>query len=174
MKKVLLIIIAVFSSLSWVFGQESYSLRRVEMSIGIGGAPALTKNDIGHGLWSAAIELKYSPVKWVSVGIMGGLYDWRESNYLSSASKQAEDTRKPSIKANAIVSVYGNWYTGRIVKVYSGFGIGTKNKESESSIPVGLEFVPFGIAVGKTVYGFFDCCFGTMATPARLGVGFRF
>lgn len=174
MKKVLLVSITIISSLSWVFGQERNSHRRLEMSFGIGGSPALTENEIGHGIWSMSIELKYSPVKWVSFGISGGIYDWRKNNYYSSAWNEAEDTQKPIIMANAILSVYGNWYTGRILKVYSGFGMGTKNKENESSFPVGLEVVPFGIAFGKTIYGFCDCCFGTMATPARLGIGIRF
>lgn len=174
MKKTIFISVAILLSLLSAHGQDGQSLRKFDLSYGIGGPSALSRNDIGHGLWSMAVEIRYTPVKWVSIGVMGGIHDWRKQNMASSYWDPSDDARERVIKGNAMLLVYGNWYTGEKLKVYSGIGIGTKNKEIENNVPVGLEFVPVGLAFGKRFYGFLECCFGTMAFPGRLGIGYRF
>lgn len=174
MKRIVLSSIAIVVCLCSASGQDGHSFRKLEMSFGIGGAPALSSSDVGHGLWSMAVEIRYSPVKWLSVGVMGGMHDWSDVSYLMDAKDSPDGNAKPVVKTGAMLLVYGNWFTRESLKVYSGIGVGTKNKEIGNGIPVGLEFVPAGIAFGKRFYGFCECCFGTMAAPTRLGFGYRF
>ena len=73
-KVIVLFVIFVLAPVS-IFAQEKV-VKPIEVNISYGGPQAMLGWVGGaHTTFSAMLEVKYTPIKWVSIGLVGGLRD---------------------------------------------------------------------------------------------------
>ncbi len=148
----------------------------IEFNISYGGPQAMLGWVGGaHTTFSAMLEVKYTPIKWVSIGVVGGLRDKSRGDSLGLVEEGEPETGK-SYDANLMLNVYGNWLTRKHLRLYSGVGYGTMGGyvDSDYRPSHGFQFIPIGVSYGRTVYGFVELGMGWMYCPARGGIGIRF
>ena len=126
---------------------------------GGGGAflPISRTTDEPHGKLGYSIipEIRFSPNKWLSLGVTG-LYQ----------NKEDEETWDLGITA------YGYWFSGRSIRLYSG--IGYRMLPKIPSLEDGIQITPIGCALGKTLFGFVEIGAGSHYFPVRAGIGYPF
>lgn len=169
-------LIAGLMALSMSAKAQTIVERPFDVSISYGG-PQYMPGWIGGAetTFSAMTEFRYTPTKWVSIGLLGGL---RDSGRSASLGPLMEGEPEPETHYyfNLMLMVYGNWITTEKFKLYSGVGYGTKGGyvKSDGHPSHGFQFTPVGASYGKRVYGFAELGMGWMFCPARAGIGFRF
>ena len=170
MRKSILFILAILCSVVVAGAQEKRG--PFEVALGFGGpnrpiGAAATEPGVDPSYGTATLDLFYTPVKWVSVGVGVGIHDFiKKPNSL------------PGTSPNLMFYLRGNWYTGRKFRVYSLVGY--------PEIPLKklgdyygfswrtFQISPLGISYGGRVYGFAEIGTGYMYTPGRFGIGMRF
>ena len=134
---------------------------KFEVGISIGG-PDRMIGAVGIAKTSFSLmgDVKFTPVKWMSLGLTGGMHGRQNKKY----------------DYNLMFMVYGNWLTKEKFRLYSGVGYGVMagyvNGAGKPSH--GFQFTPVGVSYGKRFFGFAELGTGWMFFPARAGVGFRF
>ena len=148
----------------------------VEINVSYGG-PHGTIGMVGgaHTTFSAMLEVKYTPAKWISIGVVGGLHDHSRGASLPPL-QEGEPDPGTSYECNFMLNVYGNWLTRKHLRLYSGIGYGTIGGyvKGDGHPSHGFQLIPIGVSYGRTVYGFAELGMGWMYTPARAGIGIRF
>lgn len=150
--------------------------RPVEFNISYGGPQAMLGWVGGaHTTFSVMFEAKYTPIKWVSFGIVGGLHDHSRSASLGPV-EEGEPETGTSYESNLMLNIYGNWLTKKHLRLYSGISYGTMGGyvNGDGSKSHGFQFIPIGVSYGKAFYGFAELGMGWMYCPARAGIGIRF
>jgi hypothetical protein len=173
-KVIVLFAIFVLAPVS-IFAQDKVE-KPIEVNISYGGPQAMLGWVGGaHTTFSAMLEVKYTPIKWVSIGFVGGLRDKSRGADLGPVEEGELETGT-SYDANLMLNIYGNWLTRRHLRLYSCVGYGTMGGyvNSDYRPSHGFQFVPIGVSYGRTVYGFVELGMGWMYCPARAGVGIRF
>jgi len=117
--------------------------------------PRATDEDHGKLGFSAAAELRYTPVKWITFGASAGRYNIG-----------TDDADK---RIGFGFDVLLNWLNRNKFKMYSGVGY-----KFSDSIENGIQFIPIGAAYGGKVFGFAEIGSGGFFFPARCGIGVRF
>ena len=177
MKKIIVALMALSASLS-VAAQGN----NVEASLSVGGPAGMLGMTGGATSYvSGLAEVRYTPEKWLSLAVLGGIHDVHpgssEPTYSPEESKPGSES---GIVCNLMLMGYINWYTGQKFKVYSGVGYGTmagyvRSVAAGWTKPShGLQFVPVGVSFGSRVFGFAELGMGWAYFPARVGVGYRF
>lgn len=150
----------------------------IEVNISYGGPQAMLGAVGGaHTTFSAMLEVRYTPIKWVSIGLVGGLRDKsRGLDVDVGPVEEGETETGTSYDANLMLNVYVNWFTKRDLNLYSGIGYGTMGGyvDSDYRPSHGFQFIPIGVSYGRSVYGFAELGMGWMYCPARAGIGIRF
>ena len=83
--------------------------RPVEINISYGGPHAMLGMVGGaRTTFSAMLEVKYTPIKWVGIGIVGGLHDHSRGSDLGPL-EEGEVDPGTSYKGNLMLNIYGNW-----------------------------------------------------------------
>ncbi len=143
-----------------------------------GGGPQWMLGSVGGAktTYSLMAEIKYTPIKWISIGIIGGMHDSSPNNDSPIEKGEQRIDSKTSIDCNLMLMLYGNWYTGEKIRVYSGIGYGTMGGyvDSYNRPSHGFQFTPVGVSYGSRFYGFAELGMGWMYCPARAGIGFKF
>ena len=150
--------------------------RPAEINIGFGGPHAMLGMVGGaRTTFSAMLEVKYTPIKWVSIGIVGGIHDHSRGSDLGPL-EEGEVDPGTSYEGNLMLNIYGNWLTRKHLRLYSGIGYGTMGGYVNWNYRPshGFQFTPIGVSYGKAFYGFAELGMGWMYCPARAGIGFRF
>ena len=158
-----------------IFAQDKVE-KPVEVNISYGGPQAMLGWVGGaNTTFSAMLEVKYTPIKWVSIGVVGGL---RDNSRGASPGPLEEGEVDPgtSYEFNLMLNVYGNWLTRKHLRLYSGIGYGTMGGyvDADYRPSHGFQFIPIGVSYGRTFYGFAELGMGWMYCPARVGIGIRF
>jgi len=130
---------------------------------------------------------------WLQCGITIGCGHY--SNTLYSGLDGRVKKERNGYAVYIIPSVKMSYLNTNLVKLYAslGFGMGkyfgfdnlkggstytvdgvTYSDEYDDTLKVESQFIPFGIEVGKKIYGFGELCIGTMITGCRAGIGYRF
>lgn len=145
----------------------------VEINVSAGGPGYILGLKGGRkSTFSATSEIKYTPVKWLSVGLSLGLHDL--GNYVD-AEPAIEGEVERTYYFNTMLVFYGNWLTKKNLRMYSGIGYGTVNNRIDNGhIYHGFQITPVGISFGNKVFGFAELGMGWMFFPARAGIGVRF
>ena len=156
----------------------SLAQERHRFEIGIsGGGPGWMLGWVGgsESHFSLIGEIKYTPVKWVSIGLMGGIHDRLpgSDNYSPEESNPKAST---TYDCNLMLMLYGNWFTREKINIYSGVGYGTMGGyvDGDGHPSHGLQITPIGVSYGKRLFGFAELGTGWMFCPARAGIGYRF
>lgn len=173
-KVIVLFVIFVLAPVS-IFAQEKVE-KPIEVNISYGGPQAMLGWVGGaHTTFSAMLEVKYTPIKWVSIGLVGGLRDKSRGTYLGPVEEGELETGT-SYDTNLMLNIYGNWLTKKHLRLYSGIGYGTMGGyiDSDYRPSHGFQFIPIGLSYGRTFYGFAELGMGWMYCPARAGIGIRF
>ena len=125
----------------------------------------------------------YQLKKWFAIGVIADYYSTWQSNY---SMVDDELTKKDRWRVFSIVpTVRFNWLNSKVVGLYSSAGLGLGYRihtdidkevnityKSRSLILAG-EFIPFGITVGKTAFGFFEMGASNIGF-VKIGFGYRF
>ena len=175
MKKTI-ILLAILALTSFAVMAQEKVERPFEINLSYGGPQAMLGFVGGaHTTFSAMAEVKYTPNKWVSIGLVGGLHDKSRSSSLGPV-EEGEQVEGTSYDTNLMINVYGNWLTKKHLRLYSGVGYGTMGGyvNGDGSPSHGFQFTPVGVSFGKVLYGFAELGMGWMYCPARAGVGVRF
>lgn len=192
MRKIFVIIILCLLSAASAFAQDE-GMPRFEFSVS--GGPGMLShllNNGGQGKFSFVSEFKYTPIKWVSFGLMFGFHDELYAPYGMSGGTALET----KLGTNIMLSAYTNWYTNDWLRVYSGIFYGTacsdakydkKALESYDTAADPLpeasghlypthsyQIVPVGASFGRRLYGFAEFGNGRMFRNFRAGIGYRF
>ena len=173
-KVIVLFVIFVLAPVS-IFAQEKVE-KPIEVNISYGGPQAMLGWVGGaHTTFSAMLEVKDTPIKWVSIGLVGGLRDKSRGTDLGPVEEGELETGT-SYDANLMLNIYGNWLTKKHLRLYSGIGYGTMGGyiDSDYCPSHGFQFIPIGLSYGRTFYGFAELGMGWMFCPARAGIGIRF
>lgn len=158
------------------FVTKAQDLPRFEIGVS-GGGPGWMLGTVGgtFGSFSLIGEVKYTPTKWVSIGLAGGIHDRQpgSDNYLPGESNPMTST---TYDCNLMLTLYGNWFTSERVNIYSGVGFGTIGGyvDGDGHPSHGFQITPIGVSYGKRIFGFAELGTGWMFCPARAGIGFRF
>lgn len=126
--------------------------------------------------FSAMAEIKYTPNKWVSIGLLGGLHDSSRSTSLGPV-QEGEPEPKTTYHCNLMLMIYGNWFSKNNLRLYSSVGYGTMGGgyvKGDGHPAHGFQFTPIGVSYGNRVFGFAELGIGWMFFPARTGIGVRF
>ena len=150
----------------------------IEISLSAGGPQGMLGFVGGpETTFSLVTEIKYTPIKWVSVGLAGGVHDSSRSSSLGPLP-EGEPEPETHYPFNMMLMLYGNWFTHNNLKLYSGIGFGTVNGyysvKSDGHPAHGYQFTPIGISYGGSIYGFAELGMGWMFSLARAGIGIRF
>lgn len=155
---------------------QAQELRRFEIGIS-GGGPGWMLGSVGGAESSFSLigEVKYTPVKWISLALMGGVHDRRPgADYYSP--EEHNPKASTTYDLNLMLMLYGNWFTRERINLYSGIGYGTLGDyvDGDGRPSHGFQITPIGISYGKRLFGFAELGTGWMFCPARAGIGFRF
>ena len=144
-KVIVLFVIFVLAPVS-IFAQEKVE-KPIEVNISYGGPQAMLGWVGGaHTTFSAMLEVKYTPIKWVSIGLVGGLRDKSRGADLGPVEEGELETGT-SYDANLMLNIYGNWLTKKHLRLYSGIGYGTMGGYTDSDYRPshGFQFIPIGL-----------------------------
>ena len=177
MKRILAIITLLALTPVVMTAQEKVE-KPFEINLSYGGPQAMLGFVGGaHTTFSAMAEVKYTPNKWFSIGLTGGLRDkGRGHDRDLGPIEEVEPETGTSYDTNLTLNIYGNWLTKKYFRLYSGIGYGTMGGyvNGDGSPSHGFQFIPVGISFGKIFYGFAELGMGWMYCPARAGLGVRF
>ena len=172
------IAIAVLLALvSTVLSAQTQHKHEFEVNLSAGGPGWMLGAVGGAGTtFSLMGEVKYTPIKWVSIGLVGGIHNRKTGDNFKPVDGVTEEQEPDSYDCNLMLMVYGNWLTREKVRLYSGIGYGTMGGyvDSDGRPSHGLQITPIGVAYGKRLFGFAELGTGWMFCPARAGIGFRF
>ena len=172
---ILSLITGIFSASINLMAQDIVD-KPFEINISAGGPQYMMGFDGGaRTTFSAMAEIKYTPNKWISIGLLGGLHDSSRSASLGPV-QEGEPEPKTSYPCNLMQMVYGNWLTKNYLRLYSGVGYGTMGGyvKGDGHPSHGFQFTPVGVSYGNRVFGFSELGMGWMFCPARAGIGVRF
>lgn len=162
MKRTLITLICICFVSTSLFAQRRASGLEVNIS---GGGPDIMFGAVGISAahYSMIGEVRYTPEKWVSFGLIGGAHDRVHNG-------------KTQFECNLMAMIYGNWYTGESIKIYSGVGYGTIAGATDGygRQAHGVQITPVGVSFGKDIFGFTELGVGWMFALARAGIGYRF
>ena len=129
------------------------------MLSGGGGAflPIARTTDKPHGKLGYSIipEVRFSPIKWLSLGATGVFQNKKDDNNWSLG-----------------LAAYGYWFNGNSIRLYSG--IGYRFLPKIPPLEDGIQITPLGCAFGKKIFGFAEIGAGSVYFPIRGGIGYRF
>ena len=169
--------IAVFLLVTVLSCAAAYAQLGIEFNLSAGG-PAYMLGSVGgyESGFSAMAEVRYTPNKWVSIGLMGGMHDAQPQSGVYSSEEPVKPCTSSTYEYNLMLMLYGNWYTGDRFRVYSGVGYGTMAgyTDGDGRPAHGVQIVPAGISFGRRFFGFAELGMGWMYCPSRAGIGFRF
>lgn len=155
---------------------HAQELRRFEIGIS-GGGPGWMIGFVGgaESHFSLIGEFKYTPVKWISLGLMGGIHD-RQPGQDDYSPEEHNPGASTSYDCNLMLMLYGNWFTRERINIYSGVGYGTMGGyvNGDGRPSHGFQFTPIGVSYGKRFFGFAELGTGWMFFPVRAGIGYRF
>ncbi len=103
-----------------------------------------------------------------------------------SPLKESEVNRFTDYSLSLLPYARFTYVNREYIKLYSSVGLGLSfyhdaapdevgyKRETDNYMGISAQFVPFGIMVGKKVYGMFELGTGTEYQGFRAGIGFRF
>jgi len=149
-----------------------------QFEIGIsGGGPGWMLGSVGgaESNFSLIGEFKYTPVKWISLALIGGIHD-RQPGPDNYSPEERNPKASTTYDCNLMLMLYGNWFTRERVNIYSGVGYGTMGGyvDGDGRPSHGFQITPIGISYGKRLFGFAEMGTGWMFCPVRAGIGYRF
>lgn len=172
------IAIAVLLALvSTVLSAQTQHKHEFEVNLSAGGPGWMLGAVGGAGTtFSLMGEVKYTPIKWVSIGLAGGIHNRKPVDSYKPVEKITGEQESDPYDCNLMLMIYGNWLTREKVRLYSGIGYGTMGGyvDSDGRPSHGLQITPIGVAYGKRLFGFAELGTGWMFCPVRAGIGYRF
>ena len=172
MKRIMILALATAFSIATASAQNGFE---INLS---GGGPAYMLGMVGGYMsdFSAMAELRYNPSKWVSIGLVGGMHDSQPEPAAYSPEEPVKPGTSSTYEYNLMLMLYGNWYTGDRLRVYSGIGYGTMAgySDGDGHPAHGVQLTPVGVSFGRRFFGFAEIGMGWMYCPSRAGIGFRF
>ncbi len=136
---------------------------------------------ITSGVISADYNIQFK--RWFALGtqINGSVTSHTEMS--SITGKEVAGYKSFAVSALAYARI--TYMNREYVKIYSAFGLGVRYSQhgdpSEihysfptSGFETAYQIVPYGITIGKKIYGMLECCVGSETSGLRFGVGYRF
>lgn len=168
----------VFTVLFILVSSVSPAQERPRFEMGVsGGGPGLMFGAVGGAAtyFSLIGEMKYTPEKWISIGLMGGIHDHHPGSDMYYSKEQISEA-STTYECNLMLTLYANWITREKIKIYSGIGYGTMGGYvyADGRPAHGFQITPIGVSFGKRLFGFAELGTGWMFFPARAGIGYRF
>lgn len=166
----------LFALIPAVMSAQTHQGHEIEANVSFGGPGWMIGNVGGaESHFSLIGEFKFTPVKWISLGLMGGIHD-RQPGPDFYSPKEHKTGASTTYDCNLMLMLYGNWFTRERINIYSGIGYGTLGGyvDGDGCPSHGLQLTPIGVSYGKRLFGFAELGTGWMFFPARAGIGYRF